>query len=168
MATATIDLTTLTNYNSLPVGVYTIKTVAKGEGINTPSNASTGAANYRKGTFTVVDNITNGSLSGTISVRYGQDTTVTLVPDTGYWIPYTSTIAGNCQSSIYDPSTGVISITGITGNITITANCIRKTLKTPSISLSGDNIIISDPDNNSQMYDLLSGNILIDSNIPKA
>ena len=52
MASIVIDLTTLSNYDELPDGIYVIKCVAKGENIYTPSNLSEGVE-YQKVSITV-------------------------------------------------------------------------------------------------------------------
>ena len=145
MATITVDLTTLTNYNSLPDGVYTIKCVAKGLGIYTPSNMSLGASSYRKGTYTISTSVSNGTFTGDTSVRYGLDASVTITPNSGYGLPSTVSISGSVGSYNYNSTTGVILLTNVTGNVSITGACIRAYAVIVNITngtYSGDSYIV--------------------------
>lgn len=95
-------------------------------------------------TFTVEDDITNGTFDGSDTAKPGEDYTATITPDDGYDLPpeITVTVDGDELDSddyTWDPETGEVTIDGdkITGDIEITATCVKIVTKdSPS---TGDN-----------------------------
>lgn len=73
--------------------------------------------------FTISTNITHGSYTGDTSVKEGESASVTLTANSEYKLPTTITVTG--ASYNYDSSTGVVTLTNLTGNVTITAECIE-------------------------------------------
>lgn len=152
MAQLSIDLTTLSNFNTVPNGSYTLKCIAKGTGINTPSNLSTGIA-YAKGVFTITGNITNGTMSQASSVRYGGNTSVTLSTQYPYVLPNSLTITG-VTNYTYDSTTGVVNLTGVINNVVISGACINLLLSPATLSINNDTLIIADDDPHTTNYDI--------------
>lgn len=71
------------------------------------------------GGYTITATITNGSASGDETILF--DAEVTITPSSGYTLPETVVVEG--ADSEYDPTTGVITLTNATTNVTITATC---------------------------------------------
>ena len=74
--------------------------------------------------YTITGSITNGSLTGTMNIRYASTRELYLVPSEGYELPASSediTVTG--ASFTFDASTGKITLSNPTGNVTITAAC---------------------------------------------
>ena len=72
-------------------------------------------------TFTITSSITNGSATGSQTIVAGGTATVTISANTGYVLPSSVTVTGATNS--YDSSTGVISLSSPTGNVSIEAIC---------------------------------------------
>ncbi len=72
-------------------------------------------------TYSITGNITNGSLVGPTTINIAGTSSVTLTPSTGYVLPEAVTVTG--ATSSYNKTTGVISLSAPTGNVTITATC---------------------------------------------
>lgn len=83
---------------------------------NTTVSAS-GTANI----YSITKSITNGTASGASTITYGSTATVTITADSGYDLPSTVSVSGANYS--YNDTTGVITLTNPTGNVTITATC---------------------------------------------
>lgn len=71
--------------------------------------------------YSVTANVTNGSATGATSISFGGTATVTIAADNGYNLPTTVTVTGATFS--YDNTTGAVSLSVPTGNVTITAVC---------------------------------------------
>lgn len=71
--------------------------------------------------YTITVSITDGTYSGDSVIRYGGTASVTLVADANYELPDTISVEGATAS--YDSSTGVVSLSSPTGNVTLTAVC---------------------------------------------
>ena len=153
MAQLTIDLTTLSNFNTTPNGYFTLKCVAKGVGVNTPSNPSTGVS-YTKGILTLSGSLTNGTVTLSVaSIRYGGNATATLSTQYPYVLPDSITVTG-VTSYTYDQSTGAVTLTGIVDNVVISGACVNLLLSSATISVSGDTLTINDEDANTTNYDI--------------
>ena len=100
---------------------------------STTYNASTGKINISSVTgnivvsesqvtvYTITTNVSNGSSTGATSIVDGGTATVTIVPSLSATLPSTVTVTG--ASYTYDSTTGVISLSNPTNNITVTAVC---------------------------------------------
>lgn len=75
-------------------------------------------------TYTITKTIYYGTASGATTITYGSTTTVTISPNTDYMLPTSVTVSG--ATSSYNSSTGVITLSNATGNVTITATCTEK------------------------------------------
>ena len=66
---------------------------------------------------------TNVTSNGASTVEDGADYTATLTPDEGYKLPdaVEVTVGGTAVAPAYDATTGVLTITGVTGDVVITA-----------------------------------------------
>lgn len=72
--------------------------------------------------YEIVKNIVNGYANGVSSVLSTETTaTITIVADSGYDIPTTVTVSG--ATSNYNALTGVVTLTNITGDIMVRADC---------------------------------------------
>lgn len=71
------------------------------------------------GGYTITATITNGSASGDEAILF--DAEVTITPSAGYVLPETVVVEG--ADSEYDPTTGVVTLTNATANVTVTATC---------------------------------------------
>ena len=73
-------------------------------------------------TVSITTTVTNGSYSGSASMTAQTGTaTVTLTANSGYDLPNSITVTG--ASYTYDSTTGVISLSNATANVTISATC---------------------------------------------
>ena len=75
-------------------------------------------------TYTITKTIYYGTASGATTITYGSTATVTISPNTDYMLPTSVTVSGATFS--YNSSTGVITLSNATGNVTITATCPEK------------------------------------------
>ena len=75
-------------------------------------------------TYTITKTIYYGTASGATTITYGSTATVTISPNTDYMLPTSVTVSGATPS--YNSSTGVITLSNATGNVTITATCPEK------------------------------------------
>lgn len=73
--------------------------------------------------YSITVTVTNGTFSGdtTIGRLPSSTASVTIAPNSGYKLPATVSVSGATPS--YDSSTGVISLSSATGNVTINATC---------------------------------------------
>lgn len=74
-------------------------------------------------TYTITANVTNGLHTGSASIVSGGTATVTISPNEGYKLPTDVTVTGTSKS--YNSSTGVITLSNPTGNVTISAICTQ-------------------------------------------
>lgn len=72
-------------------------------------------------TYTITNTITNGTASGDSTISENGTATITLTANSGYELPSTITVSG--ASYTYDSTTGVVTLTNPTANVTITAIC---------------------------------------------
>ena len=75
--------------------------------------------------YTITATVGHGTYSGDENISYGGTATVTIAASDGYVLPSTVTVTG--ATSEYDDSTGVISLSSPTGNVTISAECTAST-----------------------------------------
>lgn len=73
--------------------------------------------------FNITTSVINGSYSGATTIVESGTATVTLAASSGYDLPSSITVTG--ASYTYDSTTGVVSLSSPTGNITITAVCTQ-------------------------------------------
>lgn len=73
-------------------------------------------------TYTITTNVTDGSYSGDTEIVETRTAQVTISPSSGYQLPVTITVTGATYS--YDNTTGVVSLSAATGNVSITAVCV--------------------------------------------
>lgn len=71
--------------------------------------------------YTITTSVTNGTYSGATSIVQGGTATVTIAPNSTYTLPSTITVSGATYT--YDSTSGVVSLSNPTGNVTITAVC---------------------------------------------
>ena len=71
--------------------------------------------------YTVTVTVTNGTATTLTSMNHGESKTVTITPSAGYELPESVTVTGATAS--YDTSTGIVSLSHATGNVTVTATC---------------------------------------------
>lgn len=71
--------------------------------------------------YTITATITNGSSAGDSSIDEKGTASVTITPDSGYVLPESVTVDG--ATSEYNSTTGVISLSNPTKNVTIAATC---------------------------------------------
>ena len=72
-------------------------------------------------TYPISTTVTNGSSSGDTSISKGGTAYVTLSAETGYNLPSSITVTGATYT--YDSSTGVVSLSAPTGDVSIAAEC---------------------------------------------
>ena len=112
--------------------------------------------------YSITTSITNGGSSGPATINVGGTASITITPSSGYTLPSTVTVT-NATSS-YNNTTGVISLSNPTGNVTISATCLEMA-PTPETSLSGDILTITGSEADS--FDLYDNGVLV-ANIPTA
>lgn len=140
-------------------GTYTINVVATGTNV-LDSNAATITYNYGN-LATITNTLVNCTNSNAASyVDIGSSYTATLEANEGYtYVGATVTVTHdgvNVTSTAYDGK-GHISIQTVSGNIQINATFPAITqLSTPTIALSGDNLVIT-PVSNAEYYDIYIG-----------
>lgn len=71
--------------------------------------------------YTITNSITNGTASGDTNIWTEETASVTITPNTDYTLPSSITVTG--ASYIYDSTTGIVSLSNATGNVTISATC---------------------------------------------
>ena len=76
---------------------------------------------YEASGYSITPTITNGTATGATSITENGDATVTIVPDTGYKLPSSVSVTG--ATSEYNSTTGIVSLSNATGDVTITATC---------------------------------------------
>lgn len=74
--------------------------------------------------YNIYGSITNGQKHGDTTIGYGSTASVTIQPNTGYKLPLSqSDVLINGATGVYNPQTGVISLSAPTGDVTISATC---------------------------------------------
>ena len=71
--------------------------------------------------YTITTTVTNGTYTGATSVASNDSAQVQLAANSGYTLPANITVTG--ANSTYNQTTGVVSLTNATSNVTITAVC---------------------------------------------
>lgn len=71
--------------------------------------------------YYILPNITNGSTTGAARIDQGETATVTIIPNTDYKLPETITVTG--ATYVYDSTSGIVSLSNPTSNVTIEAVC---------------------------------------------
>ncbi len=71
--------------------------------------------------YSITTSVTNGTYTGDTSISKSGNATVTISPNTGYKLPSDVTVTGATKS--YNSTTGVVSLSNPSGNVTISATC---------------------------------------------
>ena len=83
------------------------------------NNVTISAACYKN--YTISTSVTNGTYSGGNTIKSTGTATITIVPSSGYALPASVSVSGATYS--YNSTTGVISLSSATGNVSINAIC---------------------------------------------
>ena len=75
--------------------------------------------------YSITDSITNGTASGDSTIVENGTASVTIIPSSGYDLPSSVNVSG--ASYTYDSSTGVVSLSNPSGNVTISGECQQTT-----------------------------------------
>jgi len=84
--------------------------------------------------YSITTSVTNGSYSGDTEIGKESTATITITPSTNYKLPTSITVSGATYT--YNSTSGVVSLSNPTGNVTITCTC---EIITYSISTSVSN-----------------------------
>ena len=131
--TTTITLTPTSGYG-LPDTItvtgteYTYDNTTGVISLSNPTNNITITATGKVVTYNITTNLTNLTSTGDTTIDTASTGTVTLTPSSGYGLPSSITVTGTEYT--YDNTTGVISLSNPTSNVTITATVIK--LVTPA------------------------------------
>ena len=126
------------NNNISPTNIYfkitsSTTSAANGPGISeisfTYTEVSTGAI------YSITTSVTNGTYAGDTEIQEGETATVTISPNTGYKLPTSVSVSG--ATSSYNSTTGEISLSNATGNVSISATMVQATQYSISTSLTG-------------------------------
>lgn len=72
--------------------------------------------------YEITKNVVNGYANGSSTVESTTDSVaITIIPDSGYSLPATVVVTGATQN--YNSSTGVLTLTNLTGDVTVSAVC---------------------------------------------
>ena len=152
---------------NLSTGIHSFTAKAKVTG-KADSASSSPAISYT--VYSITNSITGGSASGDAKVSSTGSSTVTLTPTSGYNLPSTITVNGVTGSSgstgctwSYDSTTGIITLSQASANITISATCTQPQLNTPSMSLSGNTLTLTSSDDRGEYYDIYNNTTLLTS-----
>ena len=88
--------------------------------------------------YTITANITNGSWSGDTQVDVGASAMGVIAPNSGYSYPTSVTVTG--AEYTYDSGTGNITLTNITANVVITAECLPQLATPQNVSADGTTV----------------------------
>lgn len=128
---------------------YTVASVNSAQGWNGILMGAVEGSAPTPTTYTITTNVTNGSYSGDTDIDSDGTASVTITASSGYELPTTVSVSG--ASHTYDDTTGVISLSDPTGDVTISATCpavtatftitgnITNGTLTGATSVSGDN-----------------------------
>ena len=72
--------------------------------------------------YSITANITNGTATGANTIKTGETVALTIAANDGYELPDTITVTG--ASGTWNKSTGTLSISNPTGNVTVTGKCV--------------------------------------------
>ena len=89
---------------------------------------------YEASGYSITPTITNGTATGATSITENGDATVTIVPDTGYKLPSSVSVTG--ATSEYNSTTGIVSLSNPTSNVTVSATMDVATQYTVSLNLT--------------------------------
>lgn len=122
----TITLTADTGYNlpstiSVTNALYTYNDETGIIYLQEPSGNVVISATCSIISYPINVSVIDGSYSGDASIDYGSTASVTISANSGYDLPSSITVSG--ASYTYNSSTGVISLSAPSGNVTISATC---------------------------------------------
>lgn len=119
--------------------------------------------------YTITPTITNGNTSGDEYIWSEETAQVTIIPEENYSLPSSITVSG--ASYTYDSTSGVVSLSNPTGNVSITAECEAQ-VTGYEVELSGEYgdgeyIYVQINDDPNWYYAQINGSLQInDTNIP--
>lgn len=90
-------------------------------------------------TYTITTSVTHGTRSGATSIQQGGTATVTISPSTSYELPETVSVTG--ATAEYNRTTGTITLSNPTGNVTITATCTVTTSNVVGQAVVGSAVV---------------------------
>ena len=131
MANITVDITTLENYSTIPLGSHQLTVVAKAPGFldSDPSTAVTFVNGYEL----VFDTISNCTYTPSPSMISAFDsTTITFTPDAHYVLPDSIYVGGTADHT-WDKSTGRLVLSNVKSSITLECEA---TLETFPVTIS--------------------------------
>ncbi|GEM_PF-403298 len=85
-------------------------------------------------TFDVTINNTHGTNTTLATITQGQEEEITITPDNGYDLPDSVTVTGATYS--YDSTTGKITLSEPTGNVTVTISCVALVERTITVTVT--------------------------------
>ena len=103
----------ITNVEDLAIGE---RTYELSNGVLVATGSATPLVSY-----TITVNITNGTYTGDTSINENGNATVTLTPSENYELPSEITVTG--ATSNYNSTTGAITLSNPTGNVSISVTC---------------------------------------------
>ena len=144
-AATTITGTTY-DFSTLPIGDYVFRVIAKGQHFTESDYSNRISASV----FGITRNLTNLTANNnTAKITSNQPYTVTITPESGYYLPEFVTVLVNgapASNYTYDSYTGVITIPAATGSIQITAAAYSEPkLRQPKTSMSGTVLTVEPP-----------------------
>jgi len=140
----TFDLSTL----NLPAGNYTITVKTKVTGYKDSIDSNSETYSIIPSSWPISTTVTYGSYSGATSIAVNGTAQVTISVNTGYALPLSDSdiTVTNATLDSYNSSTGVITISNPTGNVSISTTCPVEYSITTTITngtSSGDSTIIA-------------------------
>ena len=72
--------------------------------------------------YSITANVTNGTATGANVIHTGETVALTIAANEGYTLPDTVTVTG--ATSAWNKTTGTLSISNPTGNVTVTVECV--------------------------------------------
>lgn len=111
--------------------------------------------------FAIMGTITNGSIPPGITIRKSETKNILITADAGYKLPITaSDVSVTGATGVYNPTTGIVTLTNATSNVTIRAVCpadgiqLDPTLDT-AFQLGSDSVIEWSEIENASGYDIM-------------
>lgn len=152
-----VDITTLPNYESIPLGTHELTVTAQADGY-TDSDPSAEVTFINGYDIDVIH--ASCDYTPTINmVPVFKDTVLTFTAHTGYNLPDTVTVTG--ASYTWDKSTGKLTLSNVTGAAYVYVAASMPQLATPT-NVSVDGTVLSwDAVENAESYDIYAGNTLI-------
>lgn len=140
-------------------GLATIKLIAT---LNQDQDATWTAELYISKTYTISNDIDNGTYSGDTSIETKETKTITITPNSGYILPDSITVYN--ADYTWDSSTGKLVLSNPTGSVSIYVTCIQgiKFINNSSVT-----VYLYSPDNLSSAVASFAGNTTTTLNMAK-